>query len=132
MVDKNLCIECNKILSNYRAQRCRSCASKISGFKKGISSLEKKFLSIVNKYNLPYRFVGNGEVIIGRKVPDFVNCNGQKIAVEVFYKKHKEMFRDGLTNWMRERTKIFNNYGWKIEYFNELQVNEKEILRRIG
>lgn len=96
------------------------------------SNLEIKFEQIINKLNLPYKFVGNGEFIIGRKCPDFINCNGQKIAVEVFCRKHKEKFRGGLTKWMEEREKIFNLYNWKIEFFNETQINLKEINRRIG
>jgi len=96
------------------------------------SSLELKFEQLITKLNLPYKFVGNGEVIIGRKCPDFINTNGEKIAIEVFYRRHKEMFRNGLENWKQERQKIFNKYGWKLEFFNEIQVNEKEINKRIG
>ena len=96
------------------------------------SSLEIKFSNIIKKYDLPYLFVGNAKFFIERKCPDFINCNGKKIAVEVFYRKHKEYFSGGLEKWKIEREKIFNKYGWKIEYFNEIQVNEKEILRRLG
>jgi len=81
---------------------------------------------------LPYKFVGNGEVLVGRKCPDFININGQKIAIEVFYRKHKEQFRGGFINWLEERYKIFHSYGWEIKFFDETQVNEKEILKRIG
>ena len=90
-----------------------------------ISSLEKKMLEIIQRNNLPYKFVGNGDFLVGRKCPDFVNCNGEKIAVEVFYRKHKEQFRDGLKNWKTERTKIFEEYGWELLFFDETQVNEE-------
>lgn len=96
------------------------------------SSLEIKFDDIIKRNKLPYTFVGNGEFFIERKNPDFINCNGQKIAIEVFYKKHKETFRNSLKEWRIERQNIFNKYGWRIEFFDETQVNEKEILRRIG
>ncbi len=96
------------------------------------SSLEIKFENIINKLNLPYKFVGNGDFLVGRKCPDFVNTNGKKLAVEVFYRRHKEQFAGGLKNWMINRTKIFKVYGWNIAYFNEIQVNEKEILMRLG
>ena len=97
-----------------------------------ISSLEKKFLDIINKLNLPYKFVGNGEVIIGRKCPDFVNTNGQKIAVEVFYRRHKQLFRGNVEGWKEERKDIFKKYGWDLKFFNEVEVNEKEIVKRLG
>jgi len=96
------------------------------------SSLEIKFEQIIQKHNLPYKFVGNGEVLIGRKCPDFVNINGEKIAIEVFYRKHKEQFRGGLGDWMQERWKLFNSYGFELIFFDETQVNESEILRRLG
>ena len=101
--------------------------------RRDMSSLEKKMLRIIQKHNLPYKFVGDGQFSIGRKVPDFINCNGKKIAVEVFYPKHKEQFRaGGLEGWKESRSKEFAKYGWSIEYFDVMQVNEEEILRRIG
>lgn len=96
------------------------------------SSLEMKFEEIINRYSLPYKFVGNGEVLIGRKCPDFINTNGQKIAIEVYYRKHKEMFREGLRDWMEKRWKLFNSYGFELKFFDETQVTEPEILRRLG
>ena len=97
------------------------------------SSLEKIFLDIVDKLHLPYRFVGNGDFIIERKNPDFINMNGEKILIEVYCTKHKERFRDsGVEGWKQERKDVFGKYGWKIEFFNELQINEKEIKTRLG
>lgn len=96
------------------------------------SSLEIKFENIIKKNNLPYKFVGNGEVIIGRKNPDFVNTNGRKIAIEVFYNKHKNIFRGGVDAWKENRVKVFNSYGWDILFFNETQVNENDVIKAIG
>ena len=48
--------------------------------------LRKRFLKIIidliNKYNLPYKYTGNGKFILGGKNPDFVNVNGEKICEE--------------------------------------------------
>ena len=69
------------------------------------SSLEEKMLFIINTYKLPYKFVGNGKFFIENKCPDFINCNGQKIAVEVFYRKHKDKFAGGFKKWKQQRQK---------------------------
>ena len=96
------------------------------------SSLENKMTKIIVQNNLPYKFVGDGKFLIGRKCPDFVNCNGEKIAIEVFCRKHKEEFRGGLKRWKRSRSAIFASYGWKIKYFDETQVEEKYVLKALG
>jgi very-short-patch-repair endonuclease len=96
------------------------------------SSLEIKFEDLIKKLNLPYKFVGNGEVIIARKCPDFVDLTGKKIAIEVFYRKHKELFRGGLEEWKAERIRLFNQEGWEIIFFDETEVNEKEIKEKLN
>ncbi len=96
------------------------------------SSLEIKMERLLRQNNLPYKFVGNGKFSIGNKVPDFVNCNGKKIAIEVYYRKHKEEFRGGLDSWKIGRTKIFSEFGWKLEFFDETMVNNNEVVKRLG
>jgi very-short-patch-repair endonuclease len=96
------------------------------------SSLEIKFEQIITKLGLPYKFVGNGEVIVARKCPDFVDSNGKKIAIEVFYRRHKQLFRGGLEEWKAERLKVFINNGWKIIFFDETQVNENTVQSVLG
>ena len=111
----------------------RLMSSHIMNYKK--SKIEIKFEEIINKNNLPYKFVGHGEFIIGKKNPDFINTNGLKIAIELYYPRHKLFFgqaKDGIAKWKQDRIDIFNHYGWKIEFFDETQINEKEILRRVG
>ena len=96
------------------------------------SSLEIKFENIINKFKLPYKFVGDGSFLIERKCPDFINTNGEKIAIEVYCRKHKEKFRkDGVEGWKANRKSVFQKHGWNIEFFNEIQVNEEEVLMRL-
>lgn len=100
--------------------------------RRDMSSLEIKFDNLVKELGLPYRFVGNGEVTIGRKCPDFVNTNGKKIAIEVFYSKHKDNFANGLESWKSNRQIIFNEYGWDILFFNETQVTRENLTKRLS
>ena len=97
-----------------------------------MSSLEIKMDKIIKENKLSYKFVGNGKFSIERKVPDFINTNGEKIALEVFYRKHKNVFSGRLDNWMNKRKELFMKYGWKIEFFNECQVNNEEVIRRLN
>ena len=92
------------------------------------SSLEKEFQKIIDKHNLPYKFVGDGSFIIGNCNPDFVNTNNQKIAIEVFARFYKQLNEREIGQWKQERTRIFNSFGWNIIYFNETQVKEKYVL----
>jgi len=95
------------------------------------TSLEEKFQSIVDKHNLPYKYVGNGSFIIGRYNPDFINTNSEKIAVEVYARYYKKRNHDSIEDWKIQRSEVFKQYGWQIMYFNEIEVNEENILNKL-
>ena len=98
-----------------------------------MSSLEIKFQKIVDEHNLPYKFVGNGKFFIERINPDFVNTNGEKIAIEVYYRKHKEQFRDKtIEEWKQERLEVCKKYGWEMLFFDEKEVYKIQILNLLG
>ena len=96
------------------------------------TSLEEKFQSIVDKYNLPYKYVGDGSFIIGRYNPDFINTNSEKIAVEVYARYYKKRNNISIEDWKIQRSNIFRQYGWQIMYFNEIEVNEENILNKLN
>lgn len=144
----NKCVDCQKHIS-YISTRCKPCATKLMPhmhitdrpwlrepevMKKAlrrhpISSLETKFQGIIDKYKLPYKYVGNGKFFIERKNPDFININGEKKAVEVYARKHKEKLRNlSIEEWKKERQAIFRKYGWEIIFFDEVQLTENNVL----
>lgn len=47
------------------------------------TSIEKDFIKLCNTYKLPFKYVGDGSIIIHGKNPDFINSEGDKI-VEIF------------------------------------------------
>ena len=144
----NICLDCGTHIT-FTAKRCKKCAAVLmphvhikerpwlrtrEAIKKSlrrhpVSSLETKFQEIINGYNLPYKYVGNGKFFIERKNPDFININGEKKAVEVYARKHKEKMK-GITinQWKNERKKVFAKYGWELLFFDETELNEKNIL----
>lgn len=96
------------------------------------TSLEEKFQGIIDKYNLPYKYVGNGKFFIERYNPDFINTNHEKIAIEVYARYYKLQNNKSIKEWKKERNIVFKKYGWNIIYFNEIEVEEKNILKMIG
>ena len=139
------CKDCNKEL-DYHKGRCRSCFAKSRiGIKRPkeviakylkrrkMSSCETVVLRVINKYNLPYKFVGNGQFFIERKNPDFININGEQKAVEVYINKHKEQFREGgVERWKKERIDIFSKYGWEIIFLEASNLTKQNILNLLG
>ena len=127
------CKDCDKPIS-YGATWCSSCSKRNRSpelikrilRRRKMSSLEIRVNDVIKKYDLPYKFVGNGEVMIGRKNPDFVNINGLKVAVEVYARKHKEQFRGNVNEWRKDREKAFSEYGWRIIYIEDWQTNKEE------
>lgn len=95
------------------------------------SSLEDKFQGIIDKNNLPYKFVGDGSFMIGRKNPDFININGAKIAIEVYARYYKFRHSETIEKWKENRQKVFNEYGWELVFFDETQVNTTTILQQL-
>lgn len=100
--------------------------------RRSMSSLEVSFIKIVADAGLPFRFVGNGDVFVGRKNPDFVATNGEKLAVEVFYRRHKEQFRGGVELWKSEREAEFNKHGWRVMFFDETEVKHERVKTALG
>jgi len=97
-----------------------------------MSSLEIKVKKVIEKHNLPYKFVGNGKFWIERKNPDFININGEKKAVEVYWKEHKDKFRGNSEQWMKNRQKIFNKYGWQIIFLEAKELTELQIINALS
>ena len=81
------------------------------------------FEDICKKYNLPFKYVGDGSFWIGKNPsvnPDFVECNGKKIAVEIF----GDYWHSPILNWklkerstLTHRQRILKKYGWKLIVF---------------
>ena len=99
------------------------------------SKLEEKIEKICD--GLPIQFVGNGDLIISYKVPDFV-VNGQKKVIEVWpsdalWIKNKP--RD--IKWMKKRAEIFAKKGYDVLFLpltqSELKIdNHKNIREKVA
>jgi hypothetical protein len=89
-----------------------------------------RMIEIIKILMLQFIFTGNGVILVGRKCPDFVHKT-KKIAVDVFYRRHKEDFRGGLQKWKVRRRAYFARRGWKLIFLDETMVNEEYISKKL-
>lgn len=90
------------------------------------NKLELKFESFLNDlFPNEWKYVGDGQLIINGKCPDFVNVNGKKQIIELYGDYWHQ--RDD----PREREKVFEPFGyktlviWTSEMKNMSKVKEK-------
>lgn len=107
----------------------------LKGSQKRPTSFEKQIIDLCNKYHLPFKYVGNGQVIIANKNPDFIDVNGRKLLIETYCKYWKDRKCGGWLNYEKERYKVFAEYGFKTLFLNEDDLirddNEQHCLNKI-
>lgn len=88
---KKICLVCGCSFLRYPSQKGDYCSFKCSRKVRKIPQHNTKpesiFMDICNKYNLPFRYVGDSSLWIGQSEklnPDFIECNGKKIIIEIF------------------------------------------------
>lgn len=93
---ERVCQNCNKIFKakrrdvkngygKYCSKSCRMIRTQKSG-KLNIkpNKPEKILIRLFKDHGLPFRYVGDGKVWLGKHNPDFININGKKQVVELF------------------------------------------------
>lgn len=99
--------------------------------------LEENFIKIINKNKLPYKYVGDGEFILGGKCPDFLNCDGKKQVIEIFgrvFHDPKKTFKKEIPHHQTEKGTIehYEKYGFKcLIIWEEELTNENKILAKL-
>ena len=86
------------------------------------NSFEDRFISMIEQNSLPFRFVGDGSVMVGKKNPDFVH-NTKRIAIDVYYTYFKMLGDRDIDMWKLKREKYFTDRGWNLLFFDESQIN---------
>jgi len=100
-----------------------SCARKGKKIPKHHTKPELIFEKICTENDLPFKYTGDGSFWIGKNPavnPDFVECNGKKLAVEIFSYWHDPIRRIGHVRFAASyegRKKILKKYGWKLVVF---------------
>jgi len=92
--------------------------------------LERQMLAIIEKYELPFHYVGDGALIIGSRNPDFVCTNGKNIVLEVFGRYwHDPQWKHTQSHALPDnRIRYFKNFGYECVIVWEEDLNEEEKL----
>lgn len=98
---------------------------------------EQRLIKIIEKYKHPFKYVGDGSVVIYGLNPDFIECNGKKKIIEVFgeYWHISNSWLD--IDWKKTefgRKAIFSQLGYDalIIWYEELKKSsDEEISKRI-
>ncbi len=77
------------------------------------TSFEQQIIDLCKKNSLPYKYVGDGEVIIGYKNPDFICATDEKKIIETYFTKWH------ILDYEKQRTNHFLKYGYKVLFLNE-------------
>ncbi len=97
------------------------------------SVLERRIIAIIQRFTLPYRFVGNGQYLIAGLCPDFINTNGDNVVIEVYGRAWHtpDVFKPvPATRLPRVRAAIFKEHGFRtIELLEETmkEVSDEQI-----
>lgn len=97
---------------------------------------ENTFMELCKKHDLPYRYTGDGSFWIETLNPDFVECNGKKIAIEVFGDYwHSPLLKHNVpySQTLDGRRELLQKYGWNIIpiWASELLSNPDAVLERL-
>ena len=102
----------------------------ILNLQKRPTSYEKELEATLNRIQPnEWKYTGDGSFIIGYKNPDFVNCNGRKIIIEVYSNYYKEKTYGSEENYKQKRAAHFAKYGYQTIFLNENEYANEEIVR---
>lgn len=112
-------------LWNDPAWRQNQITKTLKGLFKRPTSLERQFIKICERNGLPFKYVGDGEFLIGSRNPDFIHRDGMKVCVEVANLYHHP------TNYEQERKTYFSKFGWDCIVFRGNHLDEATVLSKL-
>lgn len=111
----------------YCSLRCSAIASLQKARPKPNKS-EQSLIDLINQAKLPFKYTGDGKLVIGGMVPDFANCNGKKDLLELFGDYYHSP-KVTSANWKRSelgRIMAYNSLGYRCLVIWEHELKEAE------
>jgi len=100
--------------------------AQLAGLFRRPTGLEQRFTKFITEHDLPFRYCGNGSLLIGFKNPDFVETNGRKICLEIANKFHHP------GNYEDRRVNHFAKWGWTCLVIWQEELDKPlELLKRL-
>jgi len=85
----------------------------LSNITKRPTSYETKIINLCEQHSLPFKYVGDGQIWIAYKNPDFIETNGKKLLIEVYDQYwHSEDYEES-------RGKLFSRFGFKTLFLSQ-------------
>lgn len=139
---KRICLECGAIFFSPPAwikkgggNFCsRSCSRRHRTFPTHHTKPELIFEAICKKHDLPFHFVGDGSLWIGKEGerqlnPDFIEANGKKICVEIMGDYwHSPLLNGKIKEYatLEYRKRHFKRYKWHPIFIWESDLKRKD------
>lgn len=107
---------------NWRNKEYREKQTKaiLKGLFRRPTKPEQKLINLIQQYNLPFDYIGDGKIVINGFCPDFIDNDGSKRIIEVFgdywHRNDSE----------EERKEVFAKYGFKTLIIWEHELKEPE------
>jgi len=99
------------------------------------NKLEQRMINLVTAHNLPFRFVGDGKLIINGMCPDFVSTDNTKMLIEVFGTYwHSDKLTANCHHRTEEgRNKVFSDLGYHvlIIWENDMKAMTDDVLLKL-
>lgn len=97
---------------------------------------EREIINVCDRNDFPFRYVGDGKIIINGHNPDFIHKNNRKLIIEVFGDYWHSEERTGNTREKeeKERKEIFSEKGYRTLILWQNEINnsiQEEIANRI-
>jgi len=107
---------------------------RIEAIVKKPNAIERRIIGIIRKNDLPFKYVGDGQLVIEGKCPDFVSTNRSKKIIEVFGDYWHNIVMNREYSSKEGRKEFFSKYGYDtlVLWGSELEKqSDEEIANKI-